>query len=84
VTVGNNLDVKLNPICVAPGTMTDGGWYSCATSIIGKIFGIYSTTDFFNFMEAMAYSQEAIQMNAGVTVSFIGTNDPTYPVSNAI
>jgi hypothetical protein len=35
-------------------------------------------------MEAMAFSQEAIQMNAGVTVSFTGTNDPTYPASNAI
>jgi hypothetical protein len=84
VTVGNNSDVTLNPICVAPGTMTDGGWYSCPPSMIGKIFGIYSTTSAFNFMEAMAYSQEAIQMNVGVTVSFIGTNDPTYPVSNAI
>ncbi len=32
----------------------------------------------------MAYSQEAIQMNAGVTVSVIGTNNPAYPASNAL
>ena len=34
-------------------------------------------------MEAMVYSQEAIQMNA-LTVSFIGSNSATYPASNAL
>jgi hypothetical protein len=40
----------------------------------GTTFGFYTTSDFFNFMEVAAYSQEAIQMNAGVTVSFVGKN----------
>ena len=35
-------------------------------------------------MEVMAYSQEAIHFNAGVTTSFLGTNDPLYLASNAI
>ncbi len=35
-------------------------------------------------MEVMAYSQEAIHMNAGVTMSFLGTNGSLYPASNAI
>jgi hypothetical protein len=71
VTVGNNADVTLNPTCVARGTMTDGGWYLCPNSMIGNIFGFYSTTQYVNFMEAMAFSQEAIQMNA-ILVSFLG------------
>ena len=54
-------------------------------SMIGTTLGMYSTSSGFNFFELMAYSQEAIQMNAGVIVSFIGTNnDPFYLVSNAI
>jgi hypothetical protein len=84
VTVGNNADVTTNPTCVSYGTMTDGGWYLCAHSMIGTTFGVYTTTNDLNFMEAMAYSQEAIQMNAGVTVSFLGTNPASYPVSNAL
>jgi hypothetical protein len=64
--------------------MTDGGWYPCPTTMIGTTFGLYTTTNYLSFMEAMAFSQEAIQMNVGVTVSYIGTNDPSYPVSNAI
>ena len=63
--------------------MLDGGWYMCTTSMIGIVFGVYSTTNVVNFMEAMAYSQEAVQMNAGVTVSFLGSNT-VYPVSNAL
>jgi hypothetical protein len=43
--------------------MSDGGWYSCPNSMIGTTFGIYSITEALNFLEAMAYSQEAIHMN---------------------
>jgi hypothetical protein len=64
--------------------MTDGGWHPCPNSIIGTTFGIYSKSDYLNFMEAIAYSQEAIHMNPGITMSFMGTNDPGYPASNAI
>jgi hypothetical protein len=50
----------------------------------GTTFGLFVTSDVFNFMEVAAYSQEAIQLNAGVTVSFLGTNTAGYPVSNAL
>ncbi len=83
MTVGNNADVKTNAVCVVLGTITDGGWYLCPASMNGTILGIHSLL-FLNYMEAMAYSQEAIQMNAGVTVSYIGTNNHIYPVSNAL
>jgi hypothetical protein len=63
--------------------MTDGGWNMCPNSMIGTTFGVYSTSTYVNFVEAMAYSQEAIQMNA-LSVSFLGKNMPGYPVSNAI
>jgi hypothetical protein len=63
--------------------MTEGGWNMCPNSMIGTTFGVYSTTTFVDFVEAMAYSQEAIQMNA-LSVSFLGTNMPGYPASNAI
>ena len=42
-TVGNNTDVTSNPPCAALGTMPDGGWYLCPTTMIGTTFGIYST-----------------------------------------
>ena len=64
--------------------MTDGGWYPCLKSLTGNTFGVYSTIKILNFMEVMAYSQEAIQTNAGVTVSSIGTVDPKYITSNAL
>jgi hypothetical protein len=64
--------------------MTDGGWHPCPNSMIGTTFGIYYKSKAFNFVEAMAYSQEAIHMNAGITISFMGTNDPQYPASNSI
>jgi len=35
-------------------------------------------------MEVMAFLQEAIQLNKGVTVSFLGTNEAVYLASNAI
>jgi hypothetical protein len=64
--------------------MTDGGWYPCPNSMIGTTFGVYSNSAYLNFMEVMAYSQEAIHLNAGVTVSSLGTNIPGYPAINAI
>ena len=56
----------------------------CSSSMAGIYFAIDATTLFLNFVEAIAYTQEVIQMNAGVTLSVIGTNDPTYPASNAL
>jgi hypothetical protein len=64
--------------------MTDGGWQPCPNSMIGTTFGVYTKSDILNFMEAMAYSQEAINLNAGITISFLGTNVSGYPASNAI
>jgi hypothetical protein len=64
--------------------MNDGGWYSCPNSMIGKTFGVYTNMEWLNFMEVMAYSQEVIHFNAGVTASFLGTNNSTHPASNAI
>ncbi len=84
MTVGNNADVSTNAVCITLGTMTDGGWYLCTNSITGTTFGVFSTSTAVNFMEAMAFSQEAIQMNAGVTVSFTGTDEPAYPARNAL
>jgi hypothetical protein len=50
----------------------------------GTTFGFYTTSGYLKFLEVSAYSQEAIQMNPGVTVSFIGNNTAGYPVSNAL
>ena len=69
VTIGNNADVTQNPICVAPEKITDGGWYLCETAMTGTILGVFKTYEYLQFMEIMAYSQEAIQMNFGVTFS---------------
>ena len=56
-----------------------GGWSNCATSMTGTTFGVYDTESYLNFWEVMAYSQEAIQINAGATVSVIGTEiSPAY------
>jgi hypothetical protein len=63
--------------------MTDGGWNICQNSMIGTTFGVYSTTTYLNFVEVMAFSQEAIQMNA-LSVSFLGTNIPGHEASSAI
>jgi hypothetical protein len=63
--------------------MTGGGCHMCPNSIIGTTFGVFSNTNQVNFVEAMAFSQEAIQMNA-LSVSFLGKNDNTDPASNAI
>jgi hypothetical protein len=64
--------------------MTDGGWHPCPNSMNGTTFGVYFNSDYLIFMEAMAYSQEAIHLNPGITVSFLGTNHPAFPASNAI
>ena len=65
--------------------MTDGGWYPCPNSMIGTTFGVYTKLNFhLQLMEAFAYSQEAIHMNAGVTISFLGTIESTFWARNAI
>ena len=43
VTIGDNSDVTLNPVCVTKGTLVDGGWGMCPTSMKGLYFGIYVT-----------------------------------------
>ena len=54
----------------------------CSTTMTGTIFGIYSATDFLNFVEAMLYSQEAIQMNA---LSAVATDFSLgFPATNAL
>ncbi len=64
------------------GSMTNGGWYMCLNSMTGTIFGLYSTTDYLDFVEIMLYSQEAIQMNA---LSAVASNpDVSFPAANAI
>ena len=83
-TVGNDPDVTKNPDCVPLGAMADGGWYPCPNSMIGSTFGVYSNSEYVNFVEAMAYSQEAIHYKASVTVSILGTVASGYPASNAI
>jgi hypothetical protein len=52
--------------------MTDGGWHPCPNSMIGTTFGVYTKSNFLSFIEAMAFSQEAIHLNAGITMSFLG------------
>ena len=42
--------------------MTDGGWYTCASS--GSYFSVYSTLTTIKFVEVMLYSSYAIQMFA--------------------
>jgi hypothetical protein len=64
--------------------MTDGGWYPCPNSMIGTTLGVYTKSNELNFLEAMAYSQEAIHINPGITMSFLGTNNAPFPASNAI
>jgi hypothetical protein len=64
------------------GAMTNGGWYMCQDSMTGTIFGLYSTTDYIDFVEIMLYSQEAIQMNA---LESVATNPWTSaPAANAL
>ncbi len=83
-TVGNNTDVTLNPVCIPLGGFLDGGWSMCPNSMIGTTFGVYTISNYLDFVEVMAYSQEAIHLNAGITMSFLGTNNPIYPITNVI
>jgi hypothetical protein len=53
--------------------MTRGGWCNCTELVPGTVFGIYTKNDILSFMEVMAYTQKALQIIPGVTVSFIGT-----------
>jgi hypothetical protein len=39
----------------------------------GTVFGVYSWHAIVSFMEVMAYTQKALQINTGVTVTSIGT-----------
>jgi hypothetical protein len=64
--------------------MTDGGWHRCPNSMIGTTFGVYTKSTYLSFVEVMAFSQEAIQNNAGIITSFLGTNEPGFSASNAI
>jgi hypothetical protein len=48
--------------------MTEGGWHPCPNSMIGTTFGVYSKIEYLYFVEAMAYSQEAIHLNAGISM----------------
>jgi hypothetical protein len=38
------------------GSMTDGGWYVCQDSMTGTIFGVYSNSGVFDFVEILLYS----------------------------
>jgi len=40
--------------------MDEGGWHICPNSMNGIVFGVYTTNAVLNFMEAMAFSQDAI------------------------
>jgi len=53
--------------------MSDGGWCNCAPSMTGTVFSVYSNNAIVSFMEVMAYTQKALQINTGVTVTSIGT-----------
>jgi hypothetical protein len=50
VTVGDDSDVTKNPICVALGTLVNGGWSICPTTMKGLYFGIYTTTGEMQFV----------------------------------
>jgi len=83
-TVGYNANPNSNPTCIYEYTMTDGGFYMCSSIMQGNVFGFWMYADYFNFMEAMAYSQEAIQMNALSTSIISGSAHSGHPISNAI
>jgi hypothetical protein len=51
---------KNNPVCIG-GKLTAGGWLSCALS--GKYLAL-TGTNWFEFMEVMAYSQYFIHHKA--------------------
>ena len=82
-TFGGNLDVTMNPVCIALGNITDGGWYLCPTSITGTIFGFYTTSEYLHCLEVLVYTQEAIQLH-GLSTAFVGINNPAYPTNNVL
>jgi hypothetical protein len=47
----------------------------------GTIFAIYSATDYFDFVEVLLYSQEAIQINA---LSAVALTRAGFPATNAL
>ena len=55
VTVGDNIDIKLNPQC-AGLVITDSGWYSCDPPLTGRYFGIWlQRTEYLQIQEIRAY-----------------------------
>ena len=81
-TFGTDPDITLNPVFIALGYMTAGGWYMSTSPMTCTIFGIIAKTNYFNFREVMLYSQEAIQINA---LSAIATNvNLSFPATNAL
>ncbi len=83
MTFGDDPDHTKNTVCVPLGTMIDGGWYMCPVILTGKIFSYFSANEVIQLWEAMAFSEEAIQMNAGA-VSKTGYNYPNYPIENSL
>ena len=73
MTFGYNSDVTINPICAACSNMISGGWCNCDSWMTGNVFGVYTNNDILSFMEVMAYTQKALQINPGVTVLIAGT-----------
>ncbi len=74
MTFGDNPDVTTNtPFCTECNNMMNGGWCNCASSMTGTVFGVYSMQAIVSFMEVMAYTQKALQINTDVTVTSIGT-----------
>jgi hypothetical protein len=74
VTFGDNPNVMTNtPFCTECINMMNGGWCNCASPITGTVFGVDSNYAIVSFIEVMAYTQKALQINTGVTVTSIGT-----------
>ncbi len=80
MTVGDDDQVLNNPSCIATGSMTTGGWFTCGKN--GKYFAIISLSDFVNFVEVMLYSKWAVQMKAS-SVS-LTSQDTLYPMLNIL
>lgn len=63
--------------------MSDGGWCNCAPSMTGTVFSVYSNIAIVSFMEVMAYTQKALQINTDVTVTSIGAELFPFVINNA-
>jgi hypothetical protein len=46
--------------------MTNGGWWPCYRPLSGSYFSVTSDLSEVDFMEAMIYNQQAIQLKAKV------------------